>query len=112
MIVPEVIRKRKKIEFTSNLDIFGAELQKRFMVALSEVLRLHIFYGPVVFSSPTGTSGFVGWRVEESGCQIHSWRKYGLMCIDIFSCLMIDEKAVLDLVYRYFKPVEIEVSEG
>lgn len=79
-----------------------------FLVALCKRLKMGVLFPPLLTKGPyqntndEGITGFMFWQT--SGCQLHTFVKDRLLCLDFFSCKKFEITEVLDSVTEFFRP--------
>ena len=106
-LCPEIYRQRLVIEGFYTVEMTEESI-KLFMVELSALLGMHIVYGPIVMQEAEKLNpkhaGFEAQLVwAESGVNLYTWKTYGFLTLDIYSCKQFDEKLTVRFVKNYFK---------
>lgn len=91
-----------------------------FLVKLTKGLDMRILVPPNVVSVPVkhpapqlktrdyGVTGFVIWM--ESGTQIHTWPRVGLVTLDIYSCKKFGQSIALEMFNKAFAPKRVDFA--
>ncbi|MFP4284159.1 MAG: S-adenosylmethionine decarboxylase [Desulfovermiculus sp.] len=112
-------RQRLIIEcFKCKKNMESAGFAHTFLVKLTKALDMKLLVPPVVLSVPVpspapslktndaGVTGFVIWM--ESGTQIHTWPRIGLVTLDIYSCKKFGQSIALDMARKAFAPQHVD----
>ncbi len=69
-----------------------------------DILALHVYR-----FEPHGLSGLL--VMPESHVAIHTWPEYGYAALDIFLGASLDPKASVPIIWEYFKPQDVKITE-
>jgi len=101
-------RRRAIVEFTT-LDfdsLINVSLVHEFLNKLCEALDMGVLFPPLVTKGPytdksdQGITGFMFWQF--SGCQVHTFVRDGVGCIDLFSCKDFSIEKIFVLIEEFF----------
>lgn len=107
---PQVYRQRLIIEGHYTVEGINGETIRKYLNALSKVIKMRIFSGP--YSWPPDKwdnpkiklyelNGFVAWT--ESGSHVYAWRFCKFFTVDIYSCKKFGNKKVLDFTRKFYR---------
>jgi len=111
-----VIRQRLVIEGITAQPTILSQLDRflRFLTRLSSLIGMHLVGPPTATIIPLpgahGEGAYAQANWTESGCQLYTWPKYGLVTLEIYTCKPFTEQAIIETFAHEFGLVEYQVG--
>lgn len=109
MLPEETVARHLLVEIVGSGLLNDAGLVEAFFQNLAQyygkdILALHVYR-----FEPHGLSGLL--VMPESHVAIHTWPEYGYAALDIFLGASLDPKASVPIIWEYFKPQDVKITE-
>ena len=109
-LAPDLVRQRIIIEGTTRKIVKPEEI-KKYLVALSKVVKMTVLSDPVAYTAPEdGYGGWIHWKT--SGAHFYSYpTNPPLFTVDCYTCKAFSVMDAVEFTKKYFDTIEIVCKE-